>query len=69
MVLFPLRFSPHRLRDRQSIRSSAHSHVFKPPSYTPGTRSEGLLMNASDSSSDFTFSSVFQPAIVSGVLI
>lgn len=35
------------IESKQSTRSRLHSHVFKPPSYTPGTRSEGASTKSS----------------------
>ena len=43
MIRFPLSLlGSEQIVDKQSTRSRLHSQVFNPPSYTPGTRSEGL---------------------------
>lgn len=41
MTLFPLYRENGRFDSRYSTRSKLHSQVFRPPSYTPGNRSDG----------------------------
>lgn len=57
--------SAFKIPSKQSARSRLHSHVFRPPSYTPGTRSDGASkkLSASSLSSCVFLASACSPSI------